>query len=99
MKDSHELTNPESGIQQDKRVINNERRSSVVFFELNIIRHLIAQLRSRLQVLRAEPEAGYSTEAVVVIALLVAMAITAVGIIAAKVISTAHNISTGGSGG
>ncbi len=54
-----------------------------MFFELNIIRHLIAQLRSRLQVLRAEPEAGYSTEAVVVIALLVAMAITAVGIIAA----------------
>ena len=67
-----------------------------MFFELSIIRHLIAQLRSRLQVLRAEPEAGYSTEAVVVIALLVAMAITAVGIIAAKVISTAHNISTGG---
>ncbi len=70
-----------------------------MFFELNIIRHLIAQLRSRLQVLRAEPEAGYSTEAVVVIALLVAMAITAVGIIAAKVISTAHNISTGGGSG
>ena len=70
-----------------------------MFFELSIIRHLITQLRSRLQVLRADPEAGYSTEAVVVIALLVAMAITAVGIIAAKVISTAHNISTGGGSG
>jgi hypothetical protein len=76
---------------------NNKRRSRVVFFQLNIIRQLIAALHSRLEVIRAEPEAGYSTEAVVVIALLVAMAITAVGIIAAKVISTAHNISTGGS--
>jgi hypothetical protein len=69
-----------------------------VFAELTFIRQLIAHLRHRLQVLRAQPEAGYSTEAVVVIALLVAMAITAVGIIAAKVISTAHNISTGSGG-
>jgi hypothetical protein len=68
-----------------------------VFLQLTIIRQLIAALRSRLQAARAEPEGGYSTEAVVVIALLVAMAITAVGIIAAKVISAAHNISTGGS--
>ena len=68
-----------------------------MFFQLTIIRQLIAALRGRLQKARAEPEAGYSTEAVVVIALLVAMAITAVGIIAAKVLTTAHNISTGGS--
>jgi hypothetical protein len=66
-----------------------------VFLELSLIRQLIAQLRSRLQTIRAEPEAGYSTEAIVVIALLVAMAITAVGVIAAKVLATAHNISTG----
>jgi hypothetical protein len=45
-----------------------------VFLELSLIRQLIAQLRSRLQTIRAEPEAGYSTEAIVVIALLVAMA-------------------------
>lgn len=57
---------------------------------------VVAALRARLRALRVEPEAGYSTEAVVVIALLVAMAVTAVGIIAAKVIATAHNISTGG---
>jgi len=69
-----------------------------VFFEFAFIRHVIGLLRSRLQTLHAEPEAGYSTEAVVVIALLVVMAITAVGIIAAKVISTAHNISTGSGG-
>ena len=66
-----------------------------MFFEFAFIRHLIGLLRSQLQTLRAQPEAGYSTEAVIVTALLVAMAITAVGIIAAKVISTAHNISTG----
>ena len=67
-----------------------------MFFEFTILRQLIAHLRSHLEALKAEPEAGYSTEAVVVIALLVAMAITAVGIIAAKVISAAHGISTGG---
>lgn len=66
-----------------------------MFFELALIRQLIAQLFSRLQSIRADPEAGYSTEAVVVIALLVSMAIVAVGIIAAKVLATAHNISTG----
>ena len=69
-----------------------------MFVELTIIRQLITQLRGRLQEIRAEPEAGYSTEAVVVIALLVAMAVTAVGIIAAKVLSTAHNISPGSGG-
>jgi hypothetical protein len=69
-----------------------------VFFEFAFIRHLIGLFRGRLQTLRAAPEAGYSTEAVVVIALLVAMAIAAVGIIATKVISTAHNISTGSGG-
>jgi hypothetical protein len=53
-------------------------------------------LRTRWQLLRAQPEAGYSTEAVVVIALLVVMAIAAVGIIAAKVLSKANSISTGG---
>lgn len=66
-----------------------------MFEELTVIAQLIARLRGRLQMLREEPEAGYSTEAVVVIALLVAMAITAVGIIAAKVIAAAHHISTG----
>lgn len=65
-----------------------------MFPELLVIRDLIAALRARLALLRAEPDAGYSTEAVVVIALLVAMAITAVGIIAAKVISAATNIKT-----
>lgn len=70
-----------------------------MFFELDVIRQLIAHLHARLQEMQAQPEAGYSTEAVVVIALLVVMAVTAVGIIAAKVLATAHNIQTGGTGG
>ena len=41
-----------------------------------------------------EDQGGYSTEAVVITALLVALAIAAVGIIAAKVLSTASNIQT-----
>lgn len=63
-------------------------------FELDLIARMISLLRTRLAQTRAEPDAGYSTEAVVVIALLVAMAITAVGIITAKVIAAANHIST-----
>ena len=62
--------------------------------ELMWVRAVIGLLRDRLTALREE-EAGYSTEAVVVIALLVAMALVAVGIIAAKVISKAKSINTG----
>jgi hypothetical protein len=46
-----------------------------VFPELTIIRHLFQILHTRWQVLRADPEAGYSTETVVITALLVALAI------------------------
>ena len=66
-----------------------------MFPELTILRHLLTLLHSRRQALRAEPEAGYSTEAVIVTALLAALALTAVGIIVAKVVSAAGNISTG----
>jgi hypothetical protein len=63
--------------------------------ELTILHHLFALLRTRWQVLRAEPEAGYSTETVVVTALLVGLAIAVIAIIAVKVTSTANNINTG----
>jgi hypothetical protein len=66
-----------------------------VFSELTIVVHLIRSLRERLAVARAQPEAGYSTEAVVVIALLVAVAVAAVGIIGAKVLTKANGINTG----
>ena len=63
--------------------------------ELTILRQLLTLLHDQWQSLRADPEAGYSTEAVIVTALLAALALTAVGIIVAKVVSAAGNISTG----
>jgi hypothetical protein len=71
----------------------------VVFPELTIIQRTMQLLRDRCAVARAqralEPEAGYSTEAVIVIALLAAMAIAAVAVIAAKVLSKANSVDTG----
>ena len=49
--------------------------------ELNILLQVISRLRERLTLAQAQPEAGYSTEAVVVIALLVAMAVAAVAVV------------------
>jgi len=64
--------------------------------ELIVIRHLFTMLHGRWQALRADPDAAYSTEAVIVTALLAALALTAVGIIVAKVVSSANNINTNG---
>ena len=63
--------------------------------ELTILRHLATFFYDRWRGLRADPEAGYTTETVIVTALLAALALTAVGIIVAKVVSAANNISTG----
>ena len=63
--------------------------------ELTILRHLATLFYGRWRALRADPEAGYTTETVIVTALLAALALTAVGIIVAKVVSAANNISTG----
>lgn len=62
--------------------------------EFDGLKTLIAATWRRLRVL-GEDQRGYSTEAVVVTALLVALAILAVGIITAKVISRANAIQTG----
>jgi hypothetical protein len=71
-----------------------------VFPELIIIRHLLTVLHGRWEALRADPEAAYSTEAVIVTALLAGLALTAVGIIVYKVVTAANNITTNsGSGG
>ena len=66
-----------------------------MFPELIILRHLFTVLHGRWEALRADPDAGYSTEAVIVTALLAALALTAVGIIVAKVIAKASSITTG----
>lgn len=52
-------------------------------------------LRARLEELQRDPDAGYTTETVLVTALLVAAAVTVVAIIVAKVIAKAHGIDLG----
>ena len=69
-----------------------------MFTELIVLRHLFSVLHGRWEALRADPEAGYTTEPVIVTPLLAALALTAVGIIVAKVVSAANNISTGSGG-
>jgi fatty acid desaturase len=63
--------------------------------QLELLRLAAAALRTRLAQLRREPDAGYTTETVVVVALLVAMAIAAVAIITAKVIAKANSLNLG----
>jgi len=51
------------------------------------------RLREGVAALRGEPEAGYSTETVVVTALLVVLAILVIGIIATAVVAKANSIT------
>lgn len=62
--------------------------------ELQYLRRLMAILHGRLQATRHN-EGGYSTEAVVITALLVALAVAAVAIISTKVLAKANGIETG----
>ena len=66
-----------------------------MIYEFEMLRVLTSVLLGRLAAARAEPEAGYSTEAVVVTALLVTLAIAAMAVIAAKVLAKANSINTG----
>lgn len=52
-------------------------------------------LRARFESLRRAPEAGYSTETVLVTALLVVAALTVIAIIVAKVTAKANSINLG----
>jgi hypothetical protein len=54
-----------------------------------------AGLRARLAAARRTDDAGYTTETVVVTALLVALAIAAVAIIVAKVLAKANGLNLG----
>ena len=49
-------------------------------------------VRARWEILRRDPDAGYSTETVVVTALLVALALAVLGIIGAAVTAKANSI-------
>ena len=56
---------------------------------------VLTALHARLEELRRHPEAGYTTETVLVTALLVVAALTIVAIIVAKVIAKANSINLG----
>jgi hypothetical protein len=57
--------------------------------------YLTADLRRRWRTLRDTGDGGYTTEAVITIAVVAAVAITVLGIIAAKVIAKANSINLG----
>ena len=57
---------------------------------------LCIRIRANIQLLREEPEAGYSTETVVITAILAALALLVVGdIIYNKVVNKANGINLG----
>lgn len=56
---------------------------------------LSAGLRARIAELRHNPDAGYTTETVVITALLVVAALTVVTIIVGKVVTKANSINLG----
>ena len=60
-----------------------------------LLRIAAGVLRARLAAARATRDAGYTTETVVVTALLVALAIAAVAIIVAKVLAKANGLNLG----
>jgi hypothetical protein len=62
---------------------------------LQVLRMLLTAARGRLAAVRRSGDAGYTTETVVVIALLVALAIAAVAIISAKVLAKANGLNLG----
>ena len=66
---------------------------------LFIIDFLVTKIRHRWRMVRASKDAGYTTETVIGIALLAALAIAVIAIIAAKVTAKANNINLDGGGG
>jgi hypothetical protein len=59
------------------------------------LRLAAAVLRDRLAQARRNGEAGYTTDTVIVIALLVALAIAAIAIITAKVLAKTNSVNLG----
>lgn len=60
---------------------------------LELMGAAVGVLRARLAAVRTDRDAGYTTETVVITALLVALAIAAVGIIASKVLAKANGLN------
>jgi hypothetical protein len=62
---------------------------------LELLRAAAGMLRAPLTAARATRDAGYTTETVVVTALLVALAIAAIAIIVSKVLDKANGLNLG----
>jgi small-conductance mechanosensitive channel len=62
---------------------------------LELLRATASVLRARLAAARRTRDAGYTTETVVVTALLVALAIAAIAIIVTKVLNKANGLNLG----
>ncbi len=75
---------------------NNTNRRTILMSHPRL-RALAATLRNHTALVRrqARGDAGYTTETIVVTALLVVLALTVVGIIVAKVLAKAHSIDLG----
>lgn len=63
-----------------------------------LVGHLLSEIRSRWQVVKASKDAGYTTETVIGIALLAALAIAVLAIIAVKITAKANSINLGSGG-
>lgn len=61
----------------------------------NLIVYLTAEIRRRWQAVRATGDGGYTTETVLITALLVTLAIVVIGIILVKVTGKANSIDLG----
>jgi hypothetical protein len=61
----------------------------------NLIAYLTTEVRHRWKAMRATDDSGYSTETVLVTALLVTLAIVVIGIILVKVTGKANSIDLG----
>jgi hypothetical protein len=66
-----------------------------MFPEIRSLTAMLSSLKARLVALRADKEAGYTAEAVIVIALMAACAIAVVAIIVNKVTAKANSVQTG----
>jgi hypothetical protein len=66
---------------------------------LFVIDFLVTEIRHRWRMLRETKDSGYTTETVIGIALLAALAIAVIAIIAAKITAKANSINLDGGGG
>jgi hypothetical protein len=61
-----------------------------------LIEYLVGEIRYRWQIVKAGKDGGYTTETVIAIALLAALAIAVIAIIASKITAKANSINLDG---